>query len=354
VLVCLFFFFILSTPLRAQEDTFKIYLVGDAGEDTKTGPTLQSLQDLLAGNPNSAVIFLGDNSYRNSLGGIIPFGFKGFDSSSLTQKKIRSQLDILNGYRGSVFFLPGNHDWWNRKSFSRGQPKLKMEQSFIDENLSRNPSISNPGQCFFPRDGSPGPDAVDLNQHAIRLVMIDTYRLILPGFKKDLPDSTLREESFYHALDSLLHDGRLKNQQILVVAHHPVYAHGPHTKPLKNYKILKRIKASNMGFPSYKKMAGRMLEILKKYPGTYYASGHIHGLYYASPADSVHYIISGAGSKIHEVKEKDLRNYEPSGNAEFPMWNNKGYFEIDFFQGGQKIYLYYDGGHQKCELVPGG
>jgi hypothetical protein len=249
--------------------------------------------------------------------------------------------------------VPGNHDWWNRKSFARGSPKLRLEESFIEANLGKNRNISNPGNVFFPKHGGPGPDDVELNQHSIRLILIDSYRLILPGFKKDLPDTTLSEERFYHDLDSLLHDATLKNQKILVVAHHPVHVRGPHAKPLKNYHLFSRIKASNSGFPSYKKMSLKVREILRKYPGTYYASGHVHGLYYALSEDYIHYIISGAGSKIHHVSQKDLENQKSPGGYEFPMWNSKGYFEIDYIQGKENVFLYFDNGSQKCEVKPG-
>jgi predicted MPP superfamily phosphohydrolase len=347
--ICIFLLFALGTV--AQESPFKVFLVGDAGEDAVTGPTLKNLQALLAVNPNSAVVFLGDNSYKSTLDGIIPFGFKGFDSSSLTQKKIRSQLDILNGYGGSAYFIPGNHDWWNRKSYKRGRGKLKMEQSFIQKNLEENKSMLNPDNTFFPKDGSPGPEFVELNHNSVRIIFLDTYRMILPGFKKDRPDTALSEKKFYNALDLTIKEAFLENQRVIVVAHHPVYLHGPHSEPLKNYTILSRIKASNMNFPSYKEMSIKIRAILQKYPGIYFASGHVHGLHYAYTADSIHYIISGAGSKIQQVSQKEMEKYTTNREDEFSMWNNKGFFEIEFYPGRERIFLYYDEGKQVCELL---
>jgi DNA repair exonuclease SbcCD nuclease subunit len=334
----------------AQENGFRVFLVGDAGEDAITGTTLKNLQRALIGNPKSAVIFLGDNSYRSSLGGIIPFGFKGFDSSGLTQKKVRSQLDILSNYKGSVYFIPGNHDWWNRMSYASGKRKLKLEESFIEENLQKNDSILNAGNTFFPKQGRPGPDFVELNDHKLRIIFIDSYRLILPGFRKDQPDTALSEGEFYKDLDSLLQEATFRHQKIIVAAHHPVYPGGPHYKLLKNYHVLTRIKASNGNFPSYKTMSQKIRAILQKYPGTYYASGHVHGLDYIFASDSIHYIISGAGSKIIKVSKKDLGGEKPTADHEFSMWNSKGFFELDFSRGADRIFLYYDEGKQKCEL----
>ena len=79
--------------LHAQDNSvFKLFLVGDAGENQLTGATLDSLRNKLLDNPNSAVVFLGDNSYKKILW-VFP-GFKGFDSSQVTQKKVLSQLSI--------------------------------------------------------------------------------------------------------------------------------------------------------------------------------------------------------------------------------------------------------------------
>jgi len=343
-------FLLSAVHAAAQQDTFRIFLVGDAGEDAVTGTTLKNLGSQLLRYPNSAVIFLGDNSYKDALGGIIPFGFKGFDSSSLAQKKIRSQLSILDGYHGYVYFTPGNHDWWNKTRYTTGRPKLKMEQSFIEENLEKNATIKNPGNTFLPKEGRPGPDYVELNDHRIRVIFLDTYRLILPGFAKDQPDTALHENKFYDDLDTLLRDATLRRQRVVVIAHHPVYWTGPHQEKVKNDRLFSRIKASDINFPSYKAMSTRLRALLQHYPGIYYAAGHVHGLYYNFPADSIHYIISGAGSKIHRVSEKELKRYGPAGPGEVPMWNNKGFFEIDFMTGKENLFMYHNEGSQKLVL----
>src|ERR1700733_10106805 len=186
----------------AQNENFKVFLVGDAGEDKITGETLKNLHAQLIGNPNSAVIFLGDNAYKSILWGIIPFGFKGFDGTALSQKKVRSQLDILTQYKGYVYFVPGNHDWWNIKSIERGKRKLKLEEDFIEQDLNKNSTIANPAHNFLPTDGSPGPDFAELDNHSIRVIFIDTYRLIMEGFKKKGTEDTALANHFYHSLDS--------------------------------------------------------------------------------------------------------------------------------------------------------
>ena len=337
-----------ATPCFAQ-DLFYVYLVGDAGDSKVSGETLLNLQKKLINHPHSAVIFLGDNSYKDILGGVIPFGFKGFDSSRNTIEKIKSQLELLDQYKGYVYFTPGNHDWWNRTTFKKGQPKLAMEESFIESNTKQNMNIANPGKVFLPENGQYGPVSVELNHRTIRLVFLDTYRIIQSGIKKKaIPED---EKMVYHRLDSVIHEGYLLKEQVIVVAHHPVYLKGPYNQVLKNPYFLARIKASNSSFPSYKKMADSIRAILHRFPGIYYVSGHVHALQYFYTPDSVHFIISGAGSKENKLSDKEINKYDAGLlENEFLLWNSGGFFELEYDKGNLHTTLFYDNGSQKCSL----
>ncbi|MBS1599466.1 MAG: metallophosphoesterase [Bacteroidetes bacterium] len=347
IYVCLF----IANTAAAQNNPFKVYLVGDAGEDKTTGETLKNLGKELVNNPNSVVVFLGDNSYKDAFFGLAP-GFKGFDSTKTTQAKLRSQLNILTNYHGYVFFIPGNHDWWNITKYGKGRKKLKMEESFIEANLAQNKTIANPDRTFLPKDGSPGPESIELNDKKIRLIFIDTYRLIITAFKQKQEDDFPIEKAFYHDLDSVMKDATLKHQKIIVTAHHPLYAKGPNTQPLRRPNFFGRIKASNSNFPAGSRMARRLRAIMKKYPGSYYASGHSHSLQYLFNDDKNHYIVSGAGSKTNRVTDDDILHENLVGNDhEYLVWNVKGFFEVDFYDQSEKIFLFHDNGEKKTELV---
>jgi Calcineurin-like phosphoesterase len=346
ILLCMIF---LKLNTGTAQNSFKIFLVGDAGDHKEPGETLKNLQKQLIGNPNSAVIFLGDNSYKNILWGVIPFGYKGFDSTRNTMDKIRSQLSLLDYYKGSVFFIPGNHDWWNRMTYARGKNKLAMEESFIEENLKRNTNIANPANVFMPENGSYGPEYVELDNQTIRLIFIDTYRIIQTGIKKSkIP---VEEIFFYKRLDSVIQAGYLLKQKIVVVAHHPVYSKGPVNKDFSHPYLFRRIKASYIHFPSYQVMASKINSVLQQYPGIYYASGHVHALQYFYTRDSVHYIISGAGSKENMLSEKEIIKYSqgPSGNG-YLKWNSGGFFELEFNLESIHTFLYFDNAFIKCSL----
>jgi hypothetical protein len=331
----------------SAQNGFKIYLVGDAGDHLQEEGVLTNLQKELAGNPNSAVVFMGDNSYKDALWGILHFGFKGFDSTRNTMEKIRSQLDILKDYAGSAFFLPGNHDWWNRTTYERGKAKLAMEESFIEKNLKMITSLANPGKTFLPANGDYGPEYIEVNHQSVRLVFIDTYRIIQTGIKKrKIPEE---EKSFYDRLDTIIGQGYYLKEKIVVLAHHPVYSVSPFNRVLKHPYLFRRIKASSPGFPSYKTMSARINSVLRHYPGVYYASGHLHALQYFYK-DSIHYIISGAGSKEKILNVKDVHKYNGSLSADdFLLWNSGGFFELEF-NDETKIILHYENGSQKCVL----
>src|SRR5687768_12717571 len=93
-----------------ENPTFRLYLIGDAGEDDTTENTLLDLGRKLRENPNSAVIFLGDNCYRKAMFGLLPFKVKGYDGSKIAKARIKSQLNILEDYKGYAYFIPGNHE----------------------------------------------------------------------------------------------------------------------------------------------------------------------------------------------------------------------------------------------------
>ena len=340
---------LISAHLFSQQADFKLYLVGDAGEDEMTGETLDSVKSKLLHNPESAIIFMGDNCYKNTFFGLIP-GYKGFDSSKITQRKIQSQLDILNGYKGSAFFVPGNHDWWNITYFNKGKRKLKMEESFIEAKLSKNNTIANPHETFLPKDGSPGPSSVELNNKKVRIVFIDTYWLILLGFKKNPSENFAIANTFYHDLDSILELATEEHQTIIAVAHHPIYSTGKAlAKKFKNPYFFGRPKQSFKTFPSYDSMTVKMIAILQKYPGIYYASGHIHALQFHA-VNGVTYIISGSGSKTIKVKSDGTNRNQYSEN-DCELWNEKGFFEMDLYKDySPGVIMYHNDGREKIQL----
>lgn len=345
-------FLFITTICVAQQPEFKLFLVGDAGEDELPGEVLDSLHSKLVANPNSAVVFMGDNSYKDRMG-FIP-SFRGFDSSKVTRGHILSQLAIVNNYKGSVYFVPGNHDWWNAANFKRGKHGLKMEESFVEVNLKKNKTIANPDSTFLPRDGMPGPTSVVLDNNRVRIVCIDTYWLISLGFRHVPAERLAIEAKFYHDLDSTLAYATSHNQTVFVVAHHPVYSDGlKKAGPWKHPYFIMRYKQNRKDFPSYKAMIDKLTPMFEKYPGVYFCSGHLHAMQY-HVINNVHYIISGAGSKLHNMSGPEAT--KPCEMDNCNLWNEKGFFEVDVYsKAHQEVIMYHDDGKKSCDLSqPGG
>lgn len=338
-IICFFLFLFSITLVSGQlpdEPTFTLYLIGDAGADDTTGPTLQVLEKLLKVNANSAVVFLGDNCYRRAMYGLLPINVKGYDGSKITKKRVMSQLNILKEYKGSAFFVPGNHDWWNLTNFRRGKKALLKEETFIENTLKNYKGLKNNGSTFLPDTGSPGPVIREFNNDRTRIIFIDTYRLILEEGEKRQNVQYLN--TFYGNLKKALKGGLAKKQKIIVVGHHPIHAKGSHSVPLTAWQtVFRRFADSNTNYPPYNRMAKRLDSLLieESRPDVFYVSGHEHSLEYFNN-DSLQYIVSGAGSKVDHVDYK-----ETVKSNEYFIWNEEGFFEIQFYGRFERVILHH-------------
>jgi hypothetical protein len=343
LLLLSFSLFILHSSFA--QTPYKVFLVGDAGENEMTGEALDSLKSKMDNNPNSAVVFLGDNTYKEIFFGLTE-GFKGFDSSMVAIKKMTSQLEIINGYKGNAYFIPGNHDWWNLTTFERGKRKLKIEENFIEAILRNNKTIANPDATFLPKKGSPGPAVADLDNGKVKLVFIDTNWLNLLAFKYNPQENIAFAKVFYQRLDSILASAAAQKQQVVVVGHHATYTTGKIlNRTIKHPYLFKRVKQSYKDFPGYKAMSVQLNTIFEKYPGVYYAAGHLHALQYHTH-NGVHYLVSGSGSKTDPIKNTP----ENCNGIDCEIWNEQGFFEIDFYPDHQEVIMYRDSGKKSEKL----
>ncbi len=319
-----------------EEPTFRLFLIGDAGADDETGPTLLELEKDLKEAPNSAVVFLGDNCYKKAFFGLLPMNVKGYDGGRITKRRMLAQLNILKDYKGSAYFIPGNHDYWNLTNIRRGKKVLLKEERFVEKTLKTFNSLKNNGSTFLPDSGHPGPVVREYNNDRTRLIFIDTYRLILEEGEKR-PDTAFLN-TFYRDMKKALKGGITKKQKIIVLAHHPIFAKGKHSLPLVAWQtFVRRFADANTNYPPYNRMATRLDSLLKEEnrPDIFYISGHEHSLEYFNN-DSLQYIVSGAGSKVDMV---DYR--ETVKENEYFIWNEEGYFEIEFYGRFERVIIHH-------------
>lgn len=315
---------LVASSAVGQVDNFRVYLIGDGGKlDQVSVPYKSTLQHQLANDQTpSVIVFLGDNIY--------PKGMLNADSKNRkrTEAVLQAHLDLVPGFIGRIIFVPGNHDW--KRGSREGLQFVLNQQAWVD-------SLKNKNIQVLPGNGCPGPIEVPLSDKLV-LIVIDTQWWLHPWEKPEGETSSCdckTKSDFTVQLDDMLR--RNKNKRVIVTAHHPVITYGEHggvyglkdhifplTEAQKSlyiplpivgslYPLYRQIFGSiqDQAHPQYKAFSEGMMKILEQYPGVIYASGHDHSLQY-SLKDSVHYVVSGGGSKVSTVKKKGYAKYAAS------------------------------------------
>ncbi len=341
-------FVLFPIAISAQEiQPYSVYLIGDAGEDTIPGKALLMLKEELLSHPNSTVVFLGDNIY--------PKGLNSKDKKSALC--LESQLHILNNYKGSVYFIPGNHDW--QLQGPKGLKRLKKQQIFVDAYLKEKTTASNKNTAaFLPENGLPGPETVMLN-NKLRLIIIDTQWFLHLYKKNKIQSKKHTEELFYTRLDSLLNLAKQNNEQVLITAHHPMFTNGQHSlsrqplrflnnkTPLQLFGLvgMNRLLSQDISQPRYKKMRKRMMQSFDKYDNIIYAAGHDHNLQCFKQGAN-RYIVSGAGSKLAPFNKKK------TFDSVFQDDTKRGFINVQYSADGTHTFIVYRVG-EKEKIVEG-
>ena len=296
---------LLTLQLTAQ-DSFSAFLIGDAGNTPVPNKTLLALKQRLEATPNSILFFLGDNIYP-----------RGLDGSPEAEQKLRAQLSILKDFKGEWIFLPGNHDW--KAGLWKGYECIIRQQHFIEQYAKD--SLKNKTyrfNHFYPTEGLPGPVNVDFGNTSFIITDTDWWLHRQFFHKVGKTDSYKHMEAAYlHRLDSLLTLADNAKKTVVFLTHHPLITYGYHSKkrqPLRfliNYTPfqifgllgLNRALLSDLPQPRYRRMANKLLYVLKKHAPYIAVAGHEHNFQHIVQ-DNMAYVISGAGSKLKPIPEK--------------------------------------------------
>lgn len=338
-LIVLLFPLILSAQVN---QSYSVYLIGDAGEDTIPGKALLMLKDELLADPNSAVIFMGDNVY--------PSGLKANNRTSAMH--LESQLQILKDYKGNVYFVPGNHDW--QAQGPKGLKTLRVEQEYVETYCKNKTNVANKNEStFLPENGLPGPETVLLN-NKLRLIFIDTQWFLHFYKKNKIQSKKHTKQLFYSHLDSLLNLAKQNNEQVIITAHHPMFTNGKHggnkqplrflinKTPLQIFGLmgLNRVLSQDLAQPRYKKMRNRMLKSFNQYDNIIYASGHDHNLQCFREGAN-RYIVSGCGSKLSHLLS--VEKFDPV----FEDDSKLGFVKIEYATDGTHTTVIYRAGKKE-------
>jgi hypothetical protein len=292
----------------------RIYFIGDVGAADFTGeaPLVSAVKRLVADSTVAdTLIMLGDNLYPK---GLPPEGRKLRPNYEAV---LRAQLQVLESFKGRLIYLLGNHDW--NKGKANGLQYALAQETFINQFFGR--------QVVYPKDCSPGPDVVELNNKQV-LLLLNTQWWVQPGARSvsaQYQKRSTHAPAFFAAMEELLQT--YQTRQVIIVGHHPLLSnamHGgkfelwQHIFPLRTLHKHFWLPLPGAGslFPLYRKYIGtredishrlykvfrrQQMELLNRHNGIIYVSGHDHNLQYFRHKYN-HFVVSGAGSKIAYVR----------------------------------------------------
>lgn len=342
-----------NLPIPPKEKpNYTVYLIGDVGDGTSdwTPPALTVLrEDLAKENERSAVVFLGDNIYPNGMPPKSEKVERAHDEFALDL-----QLAACADFDGSVFFIAGNHDWYeyDLKGVKRQHKYLKH--------------ASEGRAQLLPRPGCGDPIEVELTDTITLLLLDSEWWMENWSNHPDINDGCTvksRRDFDYFLREAMKGNSR---KELLVALHHPLFTNGPHGGKHHILRHLFPLRSLNkklwIPFPvlgsaflgiqgavgSRQDVAHANYKLFKKIALTHaktageviFASGHEHSLQYWEK-EGQHFIISGSGSKYSAAKD---------GSGALFAYGNYGYARLNYYEDGQVWVQYFntpEGGEKK-------
>ncbi|MCC7302082.1 MAG: metallophosphoesterase [Bacteroidia bacterium] len=315
-LVLLFFLFPASFFSSSQIDSTVIYLVGDAGNDTAPGKALLALKKRIVKDTSATIIFLGDNVYPHGMNEQIADG-----KITPEEKKMMAQLSVLKGHRGSVYMIPGNHDWKAQRR--NGAVWIQNQEQWVNAYLRDSLKVNG---AYLPSGALPGPHSVLLSP-GLRLFIIDSQWFIQKRSHKKvgtLAGKSKREteEFFWTTLEAEILAAVLRGEQLIFAAHHPLISAGTHGAPMKLVRFMvnytpfqifglmgaNRVLSQNVNQPGYKNYKDRLNGLLKESGKSHIlVAGHDHN-FQVWKMEWGTQIISGSGSKNSKFRKHYLHD----------------------------------------------
>lgn len=312
-------------PLGATPDgdnlDARVILAGDAGESDP--PTLGLIGEWARRAPDTTrVVFLGDNMY--------PEGMTARREGEAS-RKLLPLIDTATGSGARPLFIPGNHDWAD--GGPGGLAAVRAQADFVRARAERDDA--------FPFDGCPGPVTIEASP-TLRIVAIDSQWWLHPWEKPVEECAFADPDAFRNELASVVDT----DQDVVIVAHHPLDGHGRHAgftslrehliPPIAGSVVALRRRlaprAQDYGSEPYRAMTDLFRSALEDPPRgerlRIWASGHEHSLE-IQESDVVDYVlVSGSAAKTTPIGD---------GPTTLFALSRPGFMVLDFESSGRVL-----------------
>jgi len=357
-------------PPDSSRIRYSVFLIGDVGKpaDAAKGgePSLNFLRkQIMAAGAKSTTVYLGDNVYEYGM------PEEGAYDRKESERRLRDQMDVLKGYKGEKYMVPGNHDW--KQGLKGGFAQLMHEQAYAEHYMAGDSAaFAYTGDFITPSNGCPGPYEIRLQDDLV-LITVDSQWFLTNRNERpygaDGGCGVEDETDFMAQLEDII--ARNKDKNIVVVAHHPLFSDGvhggyftlgDHIFPLSIvfkyafvplpvigsiYPFARKYGgvSQDLAYPAYQAYKKGLMDIFNKYPNIVYAAGHEHNLQYFKEG-ATHFIVSGSGCKTQHVKPGN------GGGALFSD-KEKGFARVNYYDDGQVWTEYFvpEGTGEKARLV---
>jgi len=309
-----------------------LFVLGNLEELGPKHPSFDRLDDLIEKQEGEVVVLIAGDFIDAD----------GLELEPTPQEIAKLQrLMALGNSATQILFLPGDREWDNAKK--EGLKKVKELEDYIKKE-------GGDRHHFLTEDGCPGPDVLDIGK-SLRIVALNTHWFVHDHKRPEEQDTDcdlLNESEMWEELEDLLQPDGERN--LIIAAHHPAISYGQYA----GYKQARRhflapivgsfIAGYHQNVGNSKDLAnegmaafsGRMEDLLERFHGVIYTSGHEYDIQVNANEDNYH-INSGA-----------LRKGRPSARGEFHQYRQKdrGLVQLRFFKDGEVDLLVYDSGEE--------
>ncbi|HSI90079.1 MAG TPA: metallophosphoesterase, partial [Adhaeribacter sp.] len=209
-------------PLDTAQLKHTVFLIGDVGKPSHDPqePSLKFMrQQMEVADANSTTIFLGDNVYNYGL------PEPGAYDRKVSEERLKDQLDVMKNYRGEKYMIPGNHDW--AQGLKGGWDAVIRQELFVEEYLKDTAFVTG-GDFYVPDGGCPGPFEVKVQDDLVLIALNSQWWLQYEDrpYGGTSTCTAMNEIDVYVQLEDIIRKNQGNN--ILVVAHHPLFSDGVH------------------------------------------------------------------------------------------------------------------------------